>query len=788
MVGRFLIAIMMVLGMLFAFGGCGQSETELSRTDGDKIDDASANNSEVFATEDIERWIIDEVDLPDADEVIAEMLPQNAKVLTEQWKFINGTIYRVVYLVNTDSEASVSERFKGCCIQKMESPYREWVSCFLGPEDWVIGEICYPWNYRIAETTEEGHLIFLLEGQQSSYFADWTEDGVTVSKIEGELISREIYKDEYLGWWRSKNGDFYFYGYQDLIHIDDDFKLLDRLSIEEGDYICAIAENNYDNGLYLIEPTEFEYGENMTEHGISQWIRSKGMKILSADGKVTLWETEDIFAGGSEKLFFTSETEGYLYQPFLVAEFSFDGGESNILYDFSNDGYYFNRMSGIVGGYVQEDNSHILLVESKTGDYQIWVMQKDSKQSTTQQKQLLECAMSGSNGYMEQAVVAFNKQSDDYTIVLREPSDGETYDDFRTEIQAELSAGNGPALLMEGVLDVETGAPKGFLKDLTAYFAAYEDDMLHSAWKLGIVDGHRYAVPFSCSVSTVVTDKRLVENQESWTMQEAMRYMEKSNADAFMACQQATELFYYLGLNTGTNKQLVDWERGVSYLNSDVAVELLDFSAKYADYKSTRDNQYVRVAEGNTMTSIIYLMNTDVMHLVTAMFQGNEAYIGFPVEDGRSGHLMNGYSLAVNHACSDAELEGAIEFIKYLLSDEVQKDIAGKVVKGEILGFPVKSSGMEFVYDYLQSDEIVMTERTEVQGGLEYSIAPLADESIRKLRDIFETARPVANYTERLYSIVEGEMDGYSNGSKSTKQVLDIVQNRAQLYLDENFF
>ena len=169
------------------------------------------------------------------------------------------------------------------------------------------------------------------------------------------------------------------------------------------------------------------------------------------------------------------------------------------------------------------------------------------------------------------------------------------------------------------------------------------------------------------------------------------------------------------------------------------------------------------------------------IQIATAVFQKREVYIGFPTEDGGSGHLIYGDSFAVNQACSD--VDGAVEFLKYLLSEEVQKEMAEEASKDHS-GFPVQREALEQFFDYLREED-EKPEGLSYIGEFAYQQVALTDKDIDRLREMFLTARPMGTKSQKLMSVIEEELDGYSSGSRTAKEVLDVVQNRAQLYLDE---
>lgn len=791
--------IAIITSMCLALTACGANQQENSpaagepesaasqRADGNGADGQTGEAAETADSAKI-NWIIEEEELPDADAAIAELIPENREILTEQWSLQKETVCRMVFFQNTDPAAPDADFFQGCCLQRLDPPYTEWKNDFIDPADWGTGEAVRPWNYRFA-TVENGFRL-LLKGEQNYYIGTWTEEaGASADMIENDSLTEDTWANA-SHWQTGQDGSLFLWGFDELVHTDSHFEIIDRLKRTDGFYVDTVVENRNDGNYYLICPAEVQYNEANSS------MSSSGVSMLTSDGKQTLLCSAEL-SSAEDRVCFLSETEGYLYQSFDIAKFSLEDGEIDLLYDFSNDPVYFDKMyqpnkpltymnivNGIQDGYAGKDGSHVLLVACSDGTYQIWHMYPDDGQHADGQKQILEWATTVPGAYEQLAVSQFNRENTKYKIVFRLPDEGEDYEDFRIRIQAELAAGDGPDILSAGAaVDVDAAAKKGFLIDLTDSFTSYEEEMLASAWKLGMVEGKRYAVPYSCTVTTIATDSRLVNGQERWTLEEAMRDMEESGIDFFMAGAGEAELFFYLGLQSGTNPQMVDWSNGVSHLNSESAAELLEFAERYADDESTPDNIYAQAADKKAMTALIYLLSPENMRVTAAMFDNREVYIGFPVEDGGSGHLIQGSTLAVNQACSGQE--GAIAFLEFLLSGEMQSDLSARVTRGSASGFPVSRSAMEEVYSYLQEEDFTEG-KMNMSGGLEYEAAPLSEKNIRQLRELLEIARPMESGADKLFSIVDEEIGNFRSGDRSAAQVLDIVNNRAQLYLSES--
>ena len=786
------LVIIIMLGLFLS--ACGQNRQEQiaqqdSRHDDVvKEDDVKTEIPETLPEE--KKWVIDELALPDEDAALKELIPQGAEIFTDEWFLVKETVYRAVTFINSDESVSEEEYFKGHCVQKLEAPYTEWINTFIAPEDWLDGELCEPWTYFSSLMTENGFAV-LLEGRNGTYIGTWNEKtGTAVSEIDSSFLMTED-SEKYPHWWRGKEGDIWVWDDNKCINIGTDNTISGKLEREEGYYGTTVAENERNGIIYMSYPAEASYDPAISGR------RYSGIQIASRDGKQVFLTSMDIHASQGDILCFITEEKGYLYGSEYISEFSLKEGTMDLLYDFSQDAAYYDKMynarkplkymhaeNGIQGAWAKEDGSHVLLVACSDESWQIWKMHEEKKEDakSAKQKETLEWAVTVPEAYEEQAAAMFNQQNEKYEIVFRMPDEGEDFEDFRNRIRAELAAGKGPDILTEGsVIGIDDGVRAGFLADITEYFTDYEEDMLASAWQSGVIENRRYAAPYKYTITTLVTNQDFVNGREQWTLQEAVKCMENSDADCFIAGMETDELFFYLGLQSEANSQLIDWQNRICHLDSGEAQELLLFADRYADTEGTKENAYLSASEGKAAAAIMYLMRPDDMRAAAAMFQNKEVYIGFPAENGESGHVLSVFGLAVNQG--SANVEGAAAFIRFLVSEDVQEDLAARILQGSATGFPVRNSAMEQVYRSLKEEEDLETVYTS--NGLQYALVSLSEETIQGLRELSESARPMGDKANQLFTIVGEEVRDFRSEGKTATQVLAVVNNRAQLYLNE---
>lgn len=336
--------------------------------------------------------------------------------------------------------------------------------------------------------------------------------------------------------------------------------------------------------------------------------------------------------------------------------------------------------------------------------------------------------------------------------------------------------------------------------DLTEEFAEYEELLLPSVWQAGQVDGRCYGFPDFFSVNTLVANKDVVGDRTSWTLAEAMELTRESGANTFMHDYIApTEagLFWQMGFMMESNKNLIDWDTMTCNLNGEEAKELLDFVGQYTGGDDPGKNEFERIYDGELMTTTLYMMSPFDIQSMAALLKDKEVYIGYPTEDGGSGHVLACNVYMVNQ--SSPAKDGAIAFLKYLLSEEVQnlpvEELADSGYMG-LYGFPVRKDSMEKIYDILRESVVDESEIEEEEdwekydnwgsfNGIEFETKPITEEQIEALRRVLETARPIDSYSGALVPIFEDEFPSYFSGEKTAQEVLDVVQNRAQLYINE---
>lgn len=741
---------------------CGRQETK----------EVSENASEKTAqTTEESQWELKETLLPDADAALEDITAGEEVSERELlYDMAEGTIYRVAGLLGEGAEN------RGICIQKLEAPYTSWDNIVIAADEWVDGEYCYTIN---AGLRQDGSIHMLLQGVNQSgelhyYRAQWTNaDGRKMQEIPGEYFDAELLSNIAFSYTDSHDA-YYLASYERIWYFDKAFE--EKKDCEINGYLWQIMEN----------PAGEVY-----------------LSGISSDGNFSIWtmkdqkpvvDSEDVIYGVSLKADFSNDTEGFVCTTEGLWQFQTKNGQTESIMMFGEQGYSVEKVCGICAGtdgslcaVIKTDGEYVLLANAEAAQGHKTEEQKADTDAVLSESQELselvelELAVTYPSDFLKEMVVYFNRHNEDYKIVLRTPASGEAKEDFQTRIQAEISSGGGPALLADDVIDLQNAAEKGILRDLTADFAESKDEFLANVWSCGEVNGVSYAIPYSFSVITFIVSEDVVGEKQRWTSGEMMQYVSGSGAETAIANVESPELFSIL-LSRG---RMIDWENGKAYLDSEEAVALLEFAGRYGD-KGSDDDVGNRIAEGEVLVAYMSLPGFVFSQPIEALFKSKEVYIGLPAEDGQNGNIVEGNMFSVNQAC--AYPEGAVAFIQYLLTEECQNRIAKDASTYGVSGFPVSQTALEnmFVYAEEQAKE-TDSDFSYVASfmGFEYISQPLGAKSLEKMRNLLQGAGPETDRAGDISDIIKEETPAYFSGSKSAKEVCDILQNRVQLYLDE---
>lgn len=398
---------------------------------------------------------------------------------------------------------------------------------------------------------------------------------------------------------------------------------------------------------------------------------------------------------------------------------------------------------------------------------------------------------------IQQRVIEFNRGSQEYRITIKDYSEYNSYDDYeagRTKLNNDIVTGNMPDILVASSnLPIENYIAKGWLADINDYIKKDEElskeEFLQNVFDAYSVKGKLYYVIPSFSVSTMVAKSALVGDRTSWTMSDMME-LQKSLPEGTTMIESMTRSYFFDSVLRFCGNDFIDVETGKCTFDSEAFINLMEF-AKSLPEEIVYDDDYWMNYESIYREDKTILMNAYIgsvagfNYTLNGTFGEDISYIGFPSSGGKGAYLSYDRAYCISSRSKNGD--GAWEFLRYYLTDEyqesitrynlaVQKDIFEERAQ-EALNRPywIDEEGEKHEYD----DYFYM-------NGESFVLEPMTQEQIDKLVNYIYSVDNAYFYNPDIVNIIKEEVEAYFTDQKEAAEVANIIQRRAQVYVDEN--
>lgn len=401
-------------------------------------------------------------------------------------------------------------------------------------------------------------------------------------------------------------------------------------------------------------------------------------------------------------------------------------------------------------------------------------------------------------------VIEFNKTSDRYRITLKDYQDYNVSGDQtagQSRLSSDIISGQMPDIMMLADIDsYNRYVDKGALADISSLIAADPElssqEYLQNVWDAYSVGGRLYAVVPSFHVRTMIAKKSLVGEPQSWTMadMEAVLATMPQGAEAFGRLTQ--EGFLYQIMNFAA-RDFIDVETGKCDFQSQNFMEMLEYAKALPkeiendmgpeggyEYSDDSANQY---RENRSLLYDLYISNVKGCNYQIKGYMGEEvSFVGFPTESSRGSTLSAGSYTFVLSAKTE-HMDGAWQFVRQFLTPEYQNS-------GDFYEMPVLKSAFlsraqeatERPYWVNDRGEKEYYDDTWYINGEEIILQPFTQAEVDQICEFIYTVNRTSYYNEEIFNIIMEEAESFFSGQKAVQEVADIIQSRAQLYVDEN--
>lgn len=627
-------------------------------------------------------------------------------------------------------------------------------------------------NKSTYETDENGEITDYSSIMELRKIA--ATDGSVISSQEITSLFNE--EDPYIQQFAvDGKGNFYFYGNDQNIYVTDS-NLQKICDINIGDWINSMTVSK-EGDIYIST-----WGETGLE-----------VKKVDLNSKGLGEKLEGISAGYGNDNYYTGVSKSILISGEEVALYDVASAAKEKLFswlDVDVNSNYINNVGELSDGRlwaVYQD------YEAEGNQPEIMVLKK-VKASEAVQKEEITYGTVSLDWDMKRLIINFNKSNEKYRIVVKEYG-SEDYQAGITQFNADLTTANCPDLIDLSSLNYSMYVSKGILEDLYPYMeksGLKKSDYVENVLTAYEVDGKLYAMMPEFYVSTIMAKQSLVGDITGWTLSEMLDFAEENNPENLFSYGSRYSIFYDCIYNN--IDEFIDWETGKCSFDGEDFIRTLEFAAKYPDpeeinYNDEQEGTYARLKANKILLMDSSISSVQQFQMFQGMFGEKIAFVGYPNNE-RQGNLIMPSGGCVGISSRAKNKDGAWEFIQNMISQEHQENLTND------WGFPIMKSALDKKFEedmtpeYYEDENGEQVETTKTSWGYDdfnMDIYAAKQEEIDAVRGLLESANKIAgNVDEQLTSIITEEADPFFKGQKSAADVANIIQNRIQIYVNEN--
>lgn len=452
------------------------------------------------------------------------------------------------------------------------------------------------------------------------------------------------------------------------------------------------------------------------------------------------------------------------------------------------NGYFVKHLN------VLEDGRYYTAVEDwMSKDRCIVLLRRTKAEDAVPRKDIALAAVNGDSGLTALAV-KFNRSQEQYHVDIK------NYDSLTDLYNAILTKDPMDIIDLSGV-NVESLSRQGIFEDLGPYLEQSESfapsDFVDGILDTYTIDDALIGIPESFALRTVVGDRTLLGEDDALTLEGLFEISERNPGALPVGEVTKEEMLQYIMMFN--QDAFIDWETGNCRFDSDSFKAVLEFVKRFPDsLETTKEDASLpaRIADGRVLFAIADFHSLGNFQRCEGMFGETAACVGFPTPEGKGGTLLfptNAFGITSMSQYKD----GAWEFIESVLEpNEIEKMEPRKILEMYQIPntrFPSLKRILNILIEYELEEDRKWAEKGRNFGFLTYSdgwtieFHALTREEIDTILVLARDARPYFSAGEdEIIKIIGEEAPACYSGQKSPEDVAAIIQNRVQLYVNEN--
>ncbi len=443
---------------------------------------------------------------------------------------------------------------------------------------------------------------------------------------------------------------------------------------------------------------------------------------------------------------------------------------------------------------------------SGTGKFNI-VELKPAAKNPHEGKTILE--LYSSYGYlsdeMSKGVLKFNQTNTEYFIEVTDRYSSEvTYDygninnsddsanaslnymsSLSSKLAMDIMNGDGPDMLVN--IDNHNQLKNdNYLADLSSLVSGMsKDKYFTNVLDILKVNGKLYNIPLSFGIDGIQTDPKYAPTTGTgFTADEYSKFVKEVLNGKDVIINGQAQYFGSLFGNM-TNEFIKD---GKADFSGPEFAAIAEYVKNNVPEKSTEDynTESSVIIDGMTRPEVekaVYGSVSSYYDYISNIENTNGCtdILGLPSNDGRGPTIFASDSISVS--AQSKYKDACIEFIKVLISDDTQKELAAK--GSFVLNRDAFHAVGKEAADYFNSINIAFPYGYYGEGEMPKNRVTFSEDHIKALEKTIESCSSFNSQDPAITLILVEEMPAYFSGQKSLDAVIKVAQDRVQKVLDE---
>lgn len=401
----------------------------------------------------------------------------------------------------------------------------------------------------------------------------------------------------------------------------------------------------------------------------------------------------------------------------------------------------------------------------------------------------LKLATFENNAQVGERVLLFNETHTDYQIEIVEYKRSyNPQEDGVAKLQREIVSGNGPDIIDYGMQFSISDIVGEYTENLLPYLEQETElELFDNILEAFYYEDKLYALPISFCISSYAGDKDVLENRTKWNITEMIECYSK-NADSRVLFPGEMKLAVLADMIYYNTNYYIDWENRDCKFDGEEFRKLLEFANSFPDTLNLDMDYSVKQSIENGEVMLYQVSITELYDICKAeyLFDGNEVYIGYPVE-GKSGTVAKNWGpmLAISFSCEHKDV--AWEFIAGFLQEDYQKQIDWGLPMNRTALLGMLETNREIEYELNEEGQEVPVVKWQLrfEGEDPVDFYNLSEEQGNKLLELIEGVELSNAIDLQLHSILLEEARAYFAGDKTVEEAMEAMQSRATIFVSE---